>query len=442
MRAHLSNAAYGVIDYAAYPVAMLLAAPSLLKHLGTAQYGVWIVATAVVSTGGIIAAGFGDANIQHVASARSQGNPDALLRAVRSMMGINLLLGATIALLCWTLTPVLARHVIASDAELQHACLSALRIAALLTLVRAVESVCISTQRAFERYGAAVRISIAARVLAIAAAIPLAIIGRGVAAIMLATAVLMVAGTLAQILRLQQYLGAASLLPAFDRAATAALFAFGVFSWLQAVSGVIFAQADRLVLGVSLGATAVTAYTLCVQMSQPIYGIAANGLHFLFPYLSARQASSHPSALRKTILTAFAINLLIVAVLTTAILLFGKPLLRAWVGASIAQSSVTVLVPIAWSFALLGLNVTCYYSMLAFGHVRTVTALNLGGGALMLLMMAWLLPRTGIHGAAMARLSYGIITLFMYVPLIRHLRGTAATLQPTSSIHPVCEEAS
>ena len=92
MRAHFSNAAYGVLDYAAYPIAMLVSAPILLKHLGVAQYGIWIVTTAALNTGAIIASGFGDANIQYIASARSQGDANILLRAVRSMFGINLLL--------------------------------------------------------------------------------------------------------------------------------------------------------------------------------------------------------------------------------------------------------------------------------------------------------------------------------------------------------------
>ena len=74
MRAHLSNAAYGVLDYAAYPIAMVLSAPTLLKHLGVAQYGIWIVITAALNTGSIIASGFGDANIQYIASAINQGD--------------------------------------------------------------------------------------------------------------------------------------------------------------------------------------------------------------------------------------------------------------------------------------------------------------------------------------------------------------------------------
>ena len=155
MRAHLANAAYGVLDYAAYPVAMLVSAPTLLKHLGVEQYGIWIVTTAALNTGSIIASGFGDANIQYIAGARSHGDMQLLLRAVRSMLGINLLLGGVLALISWMLVPLAVGHLVGSAEELRAACLLGLRIASVLMLVRAIETVCVSTQRAFERYGAA-----------------------------------------------------------------------------------------------------------------------------------------------------------------------------------------------------------------------------------------------------------------------------------------------
>ena len=335
MRAHLSNAAYGVLDYAAYPIAMLVSAPALLKYLGVAQYGIWIVTTAALNTGAIIASGFGDANIQYIASARSQGNADLLVRAVRSMLGINLLLGVVLAVISWMLAPLAVTHLVGpaavsayeqhfqeSAAErqisplrfarvivnvtgssgtmtgapcspefpvelvgagyfmrlspqkaahvvvgwaaygkfgshqrtwveyeffecshsisksnrwaspvffgprtlvrtwgtrhgsawsgsvhsaptatrgLREACLFGLRIASILMLVRAIESVCVSTQRAFERYGEAIRISLLARIISVAAAVLLSLHGFGVAAIMAATACFMVLGTAAPV---------------------------------------------------------------------------------------------------------------------------------------------------------------------------------------------------------------------------------------------------
>ena len=145
MKAHFSNASYGVLDYAAYPIAMLASAPALLKHLGVAQYGIWIVTTAALNTGAIVASGFGDANIQYIASARNQGDADLLLRAVRSMLGINLLLGGVLALLSWMLVPLAVGHLVGSAKGLRAACLLGLRIASVLMLVRAVETVCVST---------------------------------------------------------------------------------------------------------------------------------------------------------------------------------------------------------------------------------------------------------------------------------------------------------
>src|SRR6185437_604346 len=144
---HLANAGWGVLDYAAYPVGMLLVAPIVLRNMGAAQYGVWSVATAAVSMGSIIAAGFGDANIQHVASQRGIGRPDLLLRTVRCMISINLILGTTLAVLTWVLAPYAARYVVPSDAALQAGCLWSLRLACILIWVRTMESVCISTQR-------------------------------------------------------------------------------------------------------------------------------------------------------------------------------------------------------------------------------------------------------------------------------------------------------
>ena len=436
MRAYFSNAAYGLLDYAAYPIGMLLVAPVILRQMGSAQYGVWTITTAVVSMGSIIASGFGDANIRHVANQRGVGNLDASIRTVRSMIGINLILGSALALVGWILAPYVAPRLAPSDLALQRDCLWSLRLASLVILFRTLESVCISTQRAFERYGAAVRISILARVLSLGLAALLSCFTSIVAALVAVTAVLTLLGAGLQFWHLRKLLQATSLFPLFDRAAWRPLLGFGAFTWLQAVSGVVFAQADRLLLGVSLGAVAVASYALCTQIAQPIYGFAASGLHFLFPYLAGRACSQTTQELRKAVLLAFAANLLFVAAATAGLLLLGPRILSAWGGKPIAERAHSLLPIVVCGFALLGLNVTATYALFALGQVRIVTWLNLAGGAAMLLFMVFLLPRFGAQGLAMARLGYGSITLLLYFPLAHHLSEP----KPQST-EPICEEA-
>lgn len=434
MRAHLSNAIYGVLDYVAQPAAMLLAAPILVHRLGVASYGVWLIAGAAVSAGSLVASGFGDAVIQRVATLRAAGDADGIRRAVANLLSINLTLSAALAVLLWVAVPFVAGRVTHFDPSLRASCVWSLRIAALAMMLKSVESVFICAQRAFERYGPAVRIATAMRLLATLAAVALALLGGGVPALMLATAALTAAGAAAQAAALRPQLGGDAGLqlfrPALDRATLTELGSLGGFTWLQAVSGVLFSQADRLVLGISLGAASVSYYGVCVQMAQPIHGLTAAALHFLFPHLAVRFASGKMAALRRPVYKAMAVNAALAAGLTVGMMLLGPPLLGRWMGASFAAHADGLPILLAAGFGLLALNVAGHFAMLALGQARLVTAWSVAGGVAMLAAMAAWVPGHGVAGAAWARLCYGPITCLIYWPLLRRLRGAAAEAAP------------
>lgn len=418
MKNQFSNGVYGVLDYLAYPIGMLAVAPIALRALGNDRYGIWMIALSTISTGAIVASGFGDANIRLVAMQRATGNHDNVIRAVRSTMGIHAVLGSAMALLAWLLAPFVTKHLVTANPGMQSDCLWSLRVACFLILARAIESVCISTQRAFERYGTAIRISAIARVLSLAAAGFLPLITHTVISVLAATAIISACGVWLQVARLRKLINASTLLPLLDRETTRAIVGFGIFAWIQAVSGILFGQVDRLITGVAFGAATVACYSMCVQLSQPIYGVAAAGLHFLFPRISIQCALNDPAGVRRTILMGFCANLVVVAVGTAAVLVFGQTILRAWGGDALARTSASILPIIAWSTATAGLGIAGSYSMLALGRVRTLTCLNLAGGALMAFSMPWLATRYGLPGMAWGRLLYGPITCLVYLPLL------------------------
>jgi O-antigen/teichoic acid export membrane protein len=418
MRRHLTNAMYGVLDYVSYPLGMLLVAPIVLHKLGAAEYGLWMIATSVVSAGGIIASGFCDANIQRVARLRGSGETGSMLHAVRSMMGINLVLGFALAVIVWVAGPFVARHVAVSRLTPTRECLICIRIASLLILTRAIESVSVSTHRAFEQYRRTVQISTVMRLLTLAAAAVLALSGRRTASILVATAVFMVAGTYMQFRELRPLLGPVSLWPIFHPEETRELLSRGVFAWLQTLGAVVFGQLDRIFLGVFLGALAVAPYALCVQFAQPIFGLTASGLHFLFPYLSGRAGLISNSALKRTVLKAFLCNLLLVVCGASLLLLFGEHLIRIWAGSAVAHQAAGILPPIVIGSALMGLSVTGTYAMQALNLFRTVALISLSGRAAMLLLMLYLLHQNGLQGLATARVCYGATALLVYLPLL------------------------
>ena len=421
MRKHLANAAFGVLDYASYPVGMLLVAPIVLHRLGASEYGLWMISTAVISAGGIIASGFGDANIQRVAYLRGTGQSALIRHTVRSMLGINLSLGCILAVGAWIAAPYAAPHVAVAHLTSARECLISLRIASVLILLRSVETVSVSTQRAFEEYRGTVQISTAIRLLTLASAAVLAFLGQGTIGILLATGCFLVLGTYLQFRRLRGVLGPASMWPLFEYRETRVLLGLGIFVWLQALCAVIFGQFDRILLGVSMGALAVAPYSLCVQFAHPIFGLTASGLNFLFPYLSGHAATMSSAVLRRTLLKAFSCNLLLVGCGATFLLLVGNRLIRLWAGPAVAQSAGRILVPIVLSSALLGLGVTGTYALQALGLFRTVAILSVVSKGAMLLLMIQLMHHMGLQGLALSRFCYGAAGLLVYLPLFGQL---------------------
>ncbi|HEV2136046.1 MAG TPA: polysaccharide biosynthesis protein [Terracidiphilus sp.] len=440
MREHLANCAFGTLDYLAYPAGMLLLAPAILSVLGIDRFGIWALANAVLMTGAVLASGFGDANIRSVAQARGRRDSDELGVTVRSTFGIHVILGAIVAAGVWLAAPAITHLTVKTHEELAGDCLWSIRIVSGLILLRALETVCVSTQRAFCRYGTAVGISATARIVSLLLAWLMPVFKPSVAAVLGATFVANAVALSIQMQQLKRLLGGRSLFPILDSVTTKALLGFGVFTWIQAAAGLMVGQVDRLAAGFALGASAVAVYTICVQLTQPIYGITAAGLHFLFPLLASDSATgSHPS-LRRTIAIALAANFAFVALALASLLLFGNFILRHWVGITMADAAAGILPAAAWGSALSALAVTGCYTLLAIGRPKVVAFLNIAGGLIMAGALPLLIPRFGLAGVAYSRLLPGCAALLVYIPLTRQIAWQCTSLDSVGRLSMVEEK--
>jgi O-antigen/teichoic acid export membrane protein len=393
---------------------MLLAAPLLLHRLGFSQYGVWTLATAAISGASLVCTGFRDASLKYAAEYRGRQNRAKLEQILRVNLSINLVLSCTLAALIWCCSSLAATTWFKIDISLRAVATIAFRIGSIILVVRSIESVFVGALRAHESYGPSVKISVLSRIAIVAGACALVSRGYGIVAIMVATLALVTASAILQMTAARIVIGPMSMVPTLGGSALSEVFSFGCYSWLQAVAAWVFSQADRMLIGVLLDTSAVAAYGLCMQAAQPIHGLIAAALHFMFPHLSARLAKAQVTELRTVVRAIFWLNLVLVVVLCVPVVLFSELLLRLWIGPAFAQQTWMILSIIAASFGLLGLNVTAHYALLALGQARLVSFLNLAGGAAMLVVMVLLTPRFGLIGAAVGRLLYGPVTLLLY----------------------------
>jgi O-antigen/teichoic acid export membrane protein len=401
------NAFYSVAEYIAQPISMLLAAPFLVHKLGLQQYGIWMLVSAILGSMGILSTGFGDATVKYVSAYRGQNNLPGVQRTIRATLSINMFLGGIFGILVWLIAPFSVEHIFKIEPMFHLASIQAIRISAVILLLRSVESVFVSTLRAYERYGPPVKLNIFLRCIVVISAVVLAALGRGVVAIMAATLIWSALIVMLQAVAARRVVGALSLFPTFAQPALAEVFSFGCFSWLQSLAGVAFTYADRFLVAAMLGAGPVAIYVLCVQATQPIHGLSAAAFNFVFPHISSRYQAGEITGPRRVFRLALLSSLGLSIAFALPLIICGRPILRIWMGSEFAMQAYVTVAVLAAAYAILAANVVPHNALLGLGNVRFVSTVNILGGVLSLVAATSLIPVFGILGAAIGRLLYG-----------------------------------
>jgi O-antigen/teichoic acid export membrane protein len=410
---------------------MLVAAPFLVHRLGLSQYGIWMLVSAILGSMGILSTGFGDATVKYVSAYRALNNPAGVERTIRATLTINTTLGGLFGIIVWFVAPYSVYHIFKIEPEFYAASIWAIRISAVILVIRSVESVFVSTLRAFERYGPPVKLNIFLRSIVVVSAVVLAAMGRGVVTIMIATLFWSALIVVLQAAAARRVVGTLNPLPTLSTEALSEVFSFGCFSWLQALAGVTFTYADRFLVAAMLGTAPVAIYVLCVQVTQPIHGLASAAFNFVFPHISSRHEAGEIYGPRRVFRLSLLSSIALALALALPLILFGKALLTLWMGAEFAKQAYIVLGLLAVANAILAVSVVPHYTLLALGYVRYVSVVNVLGGIVCLGAAPLLIPSIGLVGAALARLLYGPVIALNFVKITQAFRRRV----------PDCEEA-
>jgi len=409
------NASYSIAEYIAQPVSMLVAAPFLVHKLGLQQYGIWMLVSAILGSMGILSTGFGDATVKYVSAYRGQNNPYGVRRTIRATLTVNTVLGGLFGLCVWFSATFCVDHVFKIEPALHTASVQAIQISAIILLIRSVESVFVSTLRAYERYGPPVKLNVFLRAIVVVSAVVIAAMGRGVVAIMLATLFWSAIIVVLQAVAARRVVGPFNPFPSLAKEPLAEVFSFGCFSWLQSLAGVMFTYADRFLVAAMLGTGPVAIYVLCVQATQPIHGLGAAAFNFVFPHISSRHEAGEMHGPKRVFRLALLSSLGLSLVLALPLIVFGRPLLRLWMGTDFANQAHAVLALLAIAYLLLAINIVPHNTLLAFGRVRFVSGLNIGSGILLIAFMAVLIPQAKLTVAALGRILYSLLLLVPYL---------------------------
>ncbi len=416
-RRHAGSSLWGMAEYFAYPLMMFAATPLFLHLLGSEQYGQWMLLLTFNGFGGLAGIGMGTAATKDVSAARGRGDEAGIAAAIRACLMVTILSTMALALLMvttgWLIGPALLAKMGTPDLVR-----TIIIVAALLILLEQIDSVFAGALRGLERFDISAKAEASTKLALVLVSLAVAWKTGDVVAVFWATIAATIVRLSVKALAVRHFIGQTPW-PAFDRPRMAVAFAFGKWTWAQSLGAAMFATADRLIVGSLLGAHALAAYSVCLQLAQQIQTVPAAGAQFLFPAVSRSHAAGEsyaPLAIRASLIIG-GMSLL----LALPVALFSHLILSLWVGKDIADAASVTLTLLAAGFAILGLNVGPHFVLLGAGRARFVAGINIVAGIVATGCAFFAIPDQGLIGAGAARLVYAVVICALIFEMRRHL---------------------
>jgi len=419
------NVVWSALDYVAVPLGMLVATPLLIHYLGLEQFGVFVLVTAFIGFSAVFNFGFGDTALKYVSHHIRLGNRQHLIDIVRTIGILALVSGIVIGVLFAIIVPLTTE--LFNLAALPYA-VDTLYVTALIMPLKMTESVYVATLRGCHRYDIAGAVTVSTKLANIGLQAGLAIRGYDLPILLLATVGTVSVSNFLLFGLCCNRLG--NLVPSFSRDAFREIKHFSVWSWMQGIAGLVFANIDRLIVTAMLGPVALGVYGVCIQLAQNIhYGLSA-AAHSLFPRISMlnsarlHQLDNDVKQLRSLYL-AVGRSLSVTAVLTGSLMaVFSYQILDLWVGSALAEKGHVLLSLLSISFGWFAANnIVTYYTLNGLGMARLQAGFSVTSAGIMALSSMIFIPAFGLVGAAVARFPDAIFRLGVRIYLGRSVIG-------------------
>jgi O-antigen/teichoic acid export membrane protein len=361
----MRNAMHGLVGFVAPAVVVFASYPVLLRHLGPAAFGIYLLAASMSGAMMFLDLGFSAATLrfvaQDLAAGRTKAAADVVLTSLFSYGAVGVTGGAVIA----ALAPVWA-HLFKVDARLLSDAVAVFRLAGLQFAACLLAMVFVSVAKAVGQFD---RAAIYVSLLSIATygcAMVAVLRGAGLAGAManVVVASLTILGLIAlDGLRLCRargiHLGHAT--PnAFRR-----MFGFGWVLTVNSVAGFFVFQIQRFLLGFAMGPAAVAVYQAAVAAPSKLHAAVNAASEVLFPLASG---SGDRAALRQTYLRMLGVSALAALAGFAGLVVLARPLLTLWLGAPMAASAAPLIPVFALGYFFLALSPAPFHVVNGLGR--------------------------------------------------------------------------
>ncbi len=368
------NILYGLAGWAA-PAAVVLASYAvLIRHLGAARFGIFVLAGSMSGLLAFLDFGFAAATLRFVAEDQARGNLRAAGDVVVSSLAFYGLLGAGGAATLQSLAPWLVK-MLGVETHVAPEAIEAFRLAGWQFPAFLLLAVFVSLFKGLQHFPAAALTVASLSTLAYGGAAVAAGLTRAglreVMAISLAAHVLVLAAAAAGAWRLCHVRGIFLHRARPTRAVFRRMFEFGWLMTANAVAAVFLYQIQRYLVAATLGPAAVAVYQTASAGPAKVHQAVAAATEVLFP---AASAAADPRTLRSIYLLMLAGSGMAAALALLSLVWLAPHILGLWLGPEMAAQALPLLPAFAAAYFFIAFSPAPFHLLNGLGKPWVNTA--------------------------------------------------------------------
>ncbi len=407
--------------------------PYVVRHLGTAAYGVWILAAATVSYLNLLDLGMRSAVVRFVSKAYAQGALDAMREVIGAALWFRVLIAAVVALASVALAVVFPAmfHVPEGLRHASQVTVLAVALGVAVSLVSGVFGAVLAAMNRFDRLSTITVLQTTFRACGV-----LVILTHGGGLIGLAfweLTVLVLAGLAVTATAMATVREARVRVRRPDPAVLRQIWSYSLVTFVWIIAVQVIVNSDNLMVGHFISVEMAAFYAIGGSL-MTYSGQVVSALSTTFtPMASGMEASGRLDDVRRLLLRGTQATLLLLLPISTALFFRGRTFIGLWMGPSYMEISGTVLQILLISGLMGTATSTPGAVMMAIGRHKAPAYFALVEAGVNVLLTLLLVKRIGVYGVAWGT-SIAMVTVSLsywptYVRRVLNVPGARLVLE-------------
>jgi|GEM_PF-1178069 len=409
-RQALRNSAAGYLSKAINLLVSFGLVAFMVRQLGGADYGLWVLVGAVVAYGGLCDCGIASAITKYVAEYHALGKLVQCRHIVASSLWLYGLLGSLVAVVFLLLAPFIPA-LLQLDANRLAVASQLLMVAGIGVGLSIPLASTFAVLNGLQRFDLTACLNTGRVLLFALGAVSILLTGGSLVGLVLAQIVALLVIQLPALWWIKRL--APELRFGLAGGSLAGIRAVSSFSWslfIVNLGGQLQSKSDEIVIGARLPTSLITPYALALKLSEVPQLLADQFLKLILPMASELHAQNDRAGLQSVLLTSTRLTLAVFLAFGISLAMLAEPLLTWWVGEAYAEYAF--LVPVLLLALLFDtIQWPAAFVLQAMNRHRIFALTSIITGVANVVLSLALIPYWGLMGVAVGTLVPALLEL-------------------------------